>query len=37
MKIVVTGASGFIGSHVAERLVSDGHEVIGVGASGRMV
>ena len=26
-KILVTGASGFIGSHLTERLVSDGHEV----------
>lgn len=30
MKILVTGAVGFIGSHTAERLVSLGHEVIGV-------
>lgn len=27
MKILVTGASGFLGSHIAERLASDGHEV----------
>ncbi len=26
-KIVVTGADGFIGSHLTERLVRDGHEV----------
>ena len=30
MKILVTGAAGFIGSQLAERLVSAGHEVIGV-------
>lgn len=30
MKILVTGAVGFIGSHTAERLISLGHEVIGV-------
>ena len=30
MKVVVTGAAGFIGSHVAESLVADGHEVTGV-------
>ncbi|GGG53432.1 NAD-dependent epimerase/dehydratase family protein [Bizionia arctica] len=30
MKILVTGAVGFIGSHTAERLQSLGHEVIGV-------
>ena len=27
MKILVTGGAGFIGSHVAERLVQEGHEV----------
>lgn len=27
MKIAVTGAHGFIGSHLAERLVSSGHQV----------
>lgn len=30
MKILVTGAAGFIGSHLAERLVADGHEVQGL-------
>ena len=30
MKILVTGAAGFIGSHTAERLAQSGHEVIGV-------
>lgn len=30
MKILITGASGFIGSHTAERLKDLGHEVIGV-------
>ncbi|VVC04512.1 ADP-L-glycero-D-manno-heptose-6-epimerase [Candidatus Bilamarchaeum dharawalense] len=28
MKILVTGALGFIGSHLTERLVRDGHEVV---------
>jgi nucleoside-diphosphate-sugar epimerase len=32
MKIVVTGAAGFIGSHTAERFASLGHEVIGIDA-----
>lgn len=32
MKIVVTGAAGFIGSHTCERLVRDGHEVVGLDA-----
>lgn len=30
MKILVTGAAGFIGSHTAERLHDIGHDVIGV-------
>jgi nucleoside-diphosphate-sugar epimerase len=30
LKILVTGVAGFIGSHLAERLISDGHRVIGV-------
>lgn len=29
MRCLVTGVGGFIGSHLAERLVSDGHEVVG--------
>ena len=30
MKVVVTGAAGFIGSHLVERLLSDGHDVVGI-------
>ena len=29
-KVVVTGAAGFIGSHLCERLLADGHEVLGI-------
>jgi UDP-glucuronate 4-epimerase len=32
MTCLVTGAAGFIGSHLSERLVADGHSVIGVDA-----
>lgn len=32
MRILVTGAAGFIGSHLGERLVAAGHEVVGLDA-----
>jgi UDP-glucose 4-epimerase len=28
--VLVTGCAGFLGSHLCERLISDGHEVVGV-------
>lgn len=31
-RIVVTGVAGFIGSHLAERLLADGHRVTGIDA-----
>lgn len=30
LKVLITGAEGFIGSHLVERFLSDGHEVISI-------
>ncbi len=30
MKIIVTGTAGFIGFHLARRLLAEGHEVVGI-------
>ena len=30
MRILITGAAGFLGSHLCDRLISEGHEVIGL-------
>jgi dTDP-glucose 4,6-dehydratase len=30
MRIVITGAAGFIGSHLSERLLDQGHSVVGI-------
>ena len=30
MKILITGAAGFLGSHLTKRILDDGHQVLGV-------
>ena len=30
MRVVLTGAAGFLGSHLADRLIREGHDVIGL-------
>ncbi len=30
MRVLITGAAGFLGSHLAERFLTDGHEVVGL-------
>ncbi|HMV28352.1 MAG TPA: SDR family oxidoreductase [Anaerolineales bacterium] len=30
MRILITGAAGFLGSHLCDRLLADGHEIIGM-------
>lgn len=37
MKILVTGASGFVGRHLVGRLLASGHEVAGVNTSGKSI
>ena len=27
MKILITGGAGFVGSHLADKLIKDGHEI----------
>lgn len=30
MRILITGAAGFLGSHLCDRLIADGHDVVGM-------
>ncbi|MEK6769672.1 MAG: NAD-dependent epimerase/dehydratase family protein, partial [Gemmatimonadota bacterium] len=30
MRILITGVAGFLGSHLADRFLADGHDVVGM-------
>jgi len=35
MRIAITGGTGFVGRHLARRLIADGHEVVAIGRRSR--
>lgn len=37
MKILLTGASGFIGSNLAKKLSSDGHDIFYTSGNGKKI
>ena len=30
MRILITGAAGFLGSHLSDKFIGEGHEVVGM-------
>ncbi|MDQ2931338.1 MAG: GDP-mannose 4,6-dehydratase, partial [Gemmatimonadota bacterium] len=30
MRVLITGGAGFLGSHLTDRFLADGHEVVGL-------
>ncbi|MGH7655403.1 MAG: NAD-dependent epimerase/dehydratase family protein, partial [Gemmatimonadaceae bacterium] len=30
MRVLITGAAGFLGSHLTDRFLADGHSVVGL-------
>jgi nucleoside-diphosphate-sugar epimerase len=37
MRIAITGATGFVGSHLANRLASEGHELVLIASRSRNI
>ncbi|MCA9981180.1 MAG: GDP-mannose 4,6-dehydratase, partial [Anaerolineales bacterium] len=30
MRVLITGAAGFLGSHLSDRFIAEGHQVVGM-------